>query len=68
MDYANISLLLAICLTVCFAHTMPERREDRHFTMNGKHNSENDQHSFLSHNAQKEFDELDDAARKLRLR
>ncbi len=47
---------------------MPGRKEDAHYTEDGKHNDAYDHESFLGHDGQKEFGELGNQERVLRLR
>ena len=46
---------------------MPGRKEDAHYAKDGKHNEEYDHESFLGHEGQKEFGELDNKERVQRL-
>lgn len=46
---------------------MPGRKEDAHYTEDGKHNEEYDHESFLGHEGQKEFGDLDNKERVQRL-
>ncbi|XP_028409499.1 reticulocalbin-1-like [Dendronephthya gigantea] len=65
---ANVRFLLFfILLPTCLAHSVPGRAEDGHYTEDGKHNDEYDHETFLGHDGQKEFGELNNQERILRL-
>ena len=64
---AAFRVLLLLLVAISFGHTMPGRKEDAHYTKDGKHNEEYDHESFLGHEGQKEFGELDNKERVQRL-
>ena len=66
MAALKVLLLLIVAISSSFVHTMPGRREDAHYT-DGKHNEEYDHESFLGHEGQKEFGEMDNKERVQRL-
>jgi hypothetical protein len=47
---------------------MPGRKEDGHYTEDGKHNDEYDHETFLGHDGQQEFGEMENEERVHRLR
>ena len=67
MAALRVLLLLIVAISSSFVHTMPGRKEDAHYTEDGKHNEEYDHESFLGHEGQKEFGEMDNKERVQRL-
>ena len=65
---AALRFLLFLVIATCSGHSMPGRKEDAHYTEDGKHNDAYDHESFLGHDGQKEFGELGNQERVLRLR
>ncbi|CAB4023097.1 calumenin-like isoform X3 [Paramuricea clavata] len=67
MALLRFLFLLVISTSTCFGHSMPGRKEDGHYDKDGKHNDEYDHESFLGHNGQEEFGDLDNQERVFRL-
>lgn len=67
MALLRLLLFLVILTSTCFGHSMPGRKEDAHYDKDGKHNDEYDQESFLGHNGQEEFGNLDNQERVFQL-
>jgi hypothetical protein len=70
MAVSRIFLFLLISSFACLGlgHSMPGRKEDGHYTEDGKHNDEYDHETFLGHDGQQEFGEMENEERVHRLR
>ena len=65
---ANIRLLFLLISTCLVQSLVPGRKEDAHYTEDGKHNDEYDRETFLGHDGQKEFGELSNEGRIFKLK
>ena len=66
---ATLRFLLFLLISSCTvsAHATPGRKDDGHYTKDGKHNDEYDHETFLGHEGQEEFNEMDNQERVLKL-